>query len=158
MNTGLIVAISVLLTILAFISFIDARQGIIPDKLLLFLLIPSTYLAIQTGLSSGLTAFFLGGLLFLLMAIFSGGGVGGGDIKLVSVLGLALGVPGLVVTLGITFILGLTGSIAIKLLKRQSGLDSTIPLAPYITMGVVMTICWGDKIINSIFKGGVLFY
>jgi len=106
---------------------------------LAILLLPAIYMAVCNGLLNSLAASIMGGLLFLFMAVISGGGVGGGDIKLVTVLGLALGLPDLIITLLATFILGGVYCLLIKLSRHQSG-PVNLPLAPFIMMGVIMTI------------------
>ena len=78
-------------------TFTDFEQQVIFDHML----IPFAALgllqtiALQQPLLDHLTAAAAGGLIFLLLAILTRGGIGGGDIKLIAALGLWLGIDNL---------------------------------------------------------------
>ena len=89
----------------------------------------------ETALNHGLAALAGGGIFFLL-AVLSGGALGGGDVKLVAVLGLWLGTEHLlsVVCLGMVF-----GGIvaAILLLLKMKKRKSAFAYGPYFTLTTV---------------------
>ena len=89
------VALLPLLILLATIAVVDVTTKMIPDALTLPGIVYSLALAaLATGGPSLLEAtigVLVGGGLLLLLAIVTRGGIGGGDIKLVAMLGGALG-------------------------------------------------------------------
>lgn len=146
---------SLLLSILVIISFIDCYHQIIPDtlvaivfiltisyKLLLFILYK-----IPFNLKYNMLALLLGGGLFLLIALVSKGGMGGGDIKLISVLGFILGLKKTILNILLSFIIGAVFSVILLLLKKK-GKKDPIPFGPFINIAFCITIFFGDCIIN----------
>lgn len=146
---------SLLISVLMIISFIDYYHQIIPDclsaviiiltilyKLLLFILYKIPFNSITSML-----ALLLSGGLFLLIAIVSKGGIGGGDIKLISVLGFVLGIKKILLNMLLSFIIGGIFSIFALLLKKK-GKKDTIPFGPFINIAAVITLFFGDSIIN----------
>ena len=98
------------------------------------------YLGLLTAL--GLMIFF-GGIIILT----KGRGMGGGDLKLGIFLGLVLAFPNILVALMLAFISGSIIGIALLLMgKKQFG--QTIPFGPFLTLGGIVAIYWGDKITN----------
>ncbi|HHX74178.1 MAG TPA: prepilin peptidase, partial [Firmicutes bacterium] len=79
--------------LLLVIFFIDLDHQLIPNRLVLLLaaLVPVRLLAGEVPLVQAAAGMLLGGGLFSLLAVLSRGGMGGGDIKLVAVLGLWFG-------------------------------------------------------------------
>ena len=142
-------ALLLLLLGYVYVTITDIKSRIIPDRAVLTMLIPAAVLAYQIGIKTALIAAITGGLFFFIMAVLSKGGVGGGDIKLVTVTGLALG-PGLIITLLITFILGMAGGFIGLIMKRDSYFKAQIPLAPYLTAGVFVNVA-----IKLLMKGGL---
>lgn len=99
--------------------------------------------------------FYLGLFAALLLIIFFGGiifltkgrGMGGGDLKLGIFMGLVLGFPNILVALMISFV---TGSLigVVLLIARKKHFGQTIPFGPFLTLGGITAIFWGDKILN----------
>ncbi len=86
----------------------DFEQHVIYDRMLLpfgLLSFPMIFL-LELPLLNHLIAAFAGGGLFLLLAILTRGGIGGGDIKLIFVLGLWMGTGLLTGTVILGFCLG----------------------------------------------------
>jgi prepilin signal peptidase PulO-like enzyme (type II secretory pathway) len=87
------------------------------------------------------------GLLYLI-AFASGGGMGGGDIKLSLAIGLALGWRLGLVGLFVAFLVG--GLLAMGLLfSRKAGGKHQVPFAPFLALGAVTAIFFGDLIIRG---------
>jgi len=83
-------------------------------------------------LKSGL-GFITGFMILFCVALITKGGVGGGDIKLVAVLGIPFGAAGL---LAILFISSVIAMIVLTILDRLNKLDvEHIPFAPYLFLG-----------------------
>ena len=126
--------------------FTDVKKRIIPDWLLgiggiVFLLL-HLFHPQQLGMYHlSAVAFFLG---LWLLAILSKGGVGGGDIKLFSLLGLALGwEPTLWIFIFSHFIGG--GWVLLLYVYRKLGKKhslekgDSLPFAPFILAGFIIT-------------------
>ena len=83
----------VLSSILIVITVIDLERQEIPDELIIFGLIAGLLFNIyniKTDMVPGIMGFVLGGGVFLIIAMITNGAMGGGDIKLMAVLGLFL--------------------------------------------------------------------
>jgi leader peptidase (prepilin peptidase)/N-methyltransferase len=97
----------------------------------------------------------LGGLALLafyaLLAFINPGGMGMGDVKLAGVLGLYLGWLGWGVLLAgafLAFLLG--GVIGLGLvLARRANRKSRIPFGPFMLLGALVAIVWGDWLVDA---------
>jgi leader peptidase (prepilin peptidase)/N-methyltransferase len=146
---------SFLISILIVISFIDYYEQIIPDGLVLMILISaiiyrlSIYFIDNTPLAfwNSIIGFLTGGVLFLLIAVVSKGAMGGGDIKLIAVLGFILGLKKTLLHILLSFLIGAVFSI-ILLLSGKKGRKDAIPFGPFICLAFLITILYGDGIIN----------
>lgn len=146
---------SIVFSILIVISIIDFMYQIIPDSLNIIILIIAIIYKIFKyrlyGVSPNIVNSILGILLssglFLLIAVISKGGMGGGDIKLIGVLGFVLGLRMVCLNILLSFILA--GIISIVLLAfKIVGIKDPIPFGPFICFSFMITAIWGDKIIN----------
>lgn len=143
-------AAAVFYGILTVVFFIDLEHQVIPDRLVLALLA----LAVVTQLTwprvswpEALLGLVLGGGLFLLLAVLSNGGMGGGDIKLVAVLGFWFGWKMLLLLMFLSFVGGGLLSIALLLLgikKRGDG----IPFGPFLVAAAFAVTMWGPQILT----------
>ncbi|MBI2022370.1 prepilin peptidase [Candidatus Daviesbacteria bacterium] len=107
-------------------------------------------------LSSLGLAFFFGSLIF----ITRGRGMGGGDFKLGIFMGLALGFPSSLVALLIAFFSG--SIIGILLLTlRLKNFGQTIPFGPFLSIGGIVALFWGEKLwfwyLNTLSLRGSVF-
>ena len=139
----------VLTCFLIVIAFIDYDHSLIYDKVLL----PMAVLGVLANLIIGkimlpniLIAALLGGSIFLMLAIVSRGGFGGGDIKFMACLGLWLGVKYTILALLLSFIFGGLGA-AILLLLNKKNITDKFPYGPYIAMASFITLLYGDSIV-----------
>ncbi|MBI4307562.1 MAG: prepilin peptidase [Chloroflexi bacterium] len=83
--------------------------------------------------------------LFLLVYIVSRGGMGGGDVKLAALVGLATGFPTVLVALFVAFVSG--GVVAMALLS--TGLRrrrDAVPFGPFLVVGAEVALLWGQPI------------
>jgi len=129
------VALLPLLALLAVIAVVDVTTKMIPDALTL----PGiTYSLALAGLTNGgptlleaVIGVLVGGGLLLLLAVVTRGGIGGGDIKLVAMLGGALGWRGAMIAFALS---QLGGGIVILYLLRvgQAERRKTLPIGSLI--------------------------
>ncbi|EEG78348.1 prepilin peptidase [Dethiobacter alkaliphilus] len=141
---------AVFFAILLVIFFIDIDHQIIPNRLVLLLLGYSLLIQVvwpQVAWSDALLGGLLGGGLFLFLAVVSGGGMGGGDIKLVAVLGLWYGWAQLLLLMFLAFLGGgLIGGILLILgiKKRKDG----IPFGPFLVLAAFVVTMWGRQLLE----------
>jgi leader peptidase (prepilin peptidase)/N-methyltransferase len=129
------------------ILFIDLEHQIVPNALSYPGLILGLLLAIpQERFVDALFAAAGAGALFLLIAIVSGGGMGGGDIKLAAMMGAFLGWPRIAVGLLFAFTLGAAAGLLLIALKRRTRKEP-IPFGPALAVGGVIALLWGRTIV-----------
>lgn len=125
-------------TVLISIIFIDLKYYEIPNSYNAFIALAGVFYITQTG-DSWLN-FLLGGIiafvLFFLIAIFTGGNLGMGDVKLVLGLGFLLGKALLFPFFIVTFLSGALISIALLVFKLKTSKDR-IAFGPYICFGFI---------------------
>lgn len=94
--------------------------------------------------------YFLGaiiGFTIIYIIVIVTGGMGEGDIEIVAICGLFLGIKNILLVIFLSFIFG--GIISsILLLRRQKGRKDEIAFGPYIVLGALVTIFIGDIIIK----------
>jgi len=134
-------------------TFIDLQHYLIPDSLVITALLGGIVLGTAVAdvslVSALVGAAVTGGFLFL-VAVLSGGGMGGGDIKLAFVTGLFLGWP--LAPLGLFIGICLGGLLAVVLLAfRIKGRKDPIPFGPFIALGSIIALLWGNGIIGRYF-------
>ena len=132
------------------ISFIDYDLSIIYDNVLIPMAVIGVAFNLLTGDIKTLNMLFsalLGGSIFLLLAIVSKGGFGGGDIKFMACIGLWLGLKYTILAVLISFIFGGLGAAILLLLKKKTITDK-FPYGPYIAMASFITLLYGDYIVT----------
>lgn len=144
------------------ITFIDLEFQIIPDVITLpgtgvgiisssLLLSDPLFNINQSGILAGLFNSFIGilvgGGLFFLIAVVSRGGMGGGDIKMMAMVGAFIGWKGVLL---VTFIGSLSGSIVGIFLMFLKGKDrkTKVPFGPFLALGSAITLFFGGEIIR----------
>lgn len=95
------------------------------------------------------------GVVYVVLAVLPGGGVGGGDVRLAPLIGALLGWlgPGHVVV-GMTagFLVGGVGALALLLLGRV-GLKTSIAYGPAMCLGAWVAIGWTSRILVALTGG-----
>lgn len=127
----------------------DLREKRIPNKLVLVLLaawvlslLPQIFLNIDiipAVLKNGLLGFAVSGVLFLLVYLVSRQGLGGGDVKLMAVAGLYLGLYGALPAILYGSILAALFSLILMAAKKL-GRKDTIPLVPFLYLGILIVL------------------
>ncbi len=146
------VSVLFLLCLLLVISFIDLDHGLIPNRLLAVGLGTGIVLKLADSLrgtwegwgDAGLGMLIGGGIMLLIFAV-SRGGMGGGDFKLMIVIGFFTGFYGVILVLMAGFLLGGIFSVAM-LLVRRLGRKDPVPLGPFLALAVVIEVFWGEQI------------
>jgi leader peptidase (prepilin peptidase)/N-methyltransferase len=142
---------AILTSVLIVIAVIDFFTQEIPDELNISVLIAGiVFLILNFSLgnliNSGL-GLLLGGGLFLLIAVVSGGAMGGGDIKLMGVLGFWYGWKLTLILSFMAFIIGAIASmllIAVKIKKMKD----YIPFGPFIVIAALIIIFFGSDLLS----------
>ncbi len=145
------------------ITFIDLDVRIVPDVIslpgiilgLLFSVVNwqilTGHLSVLPSPISSLLGVVIGGGSLLLVAwvyqLLTGReGMGGGDIKLLAMIGAFLGWPSVPLTL---FSASLTGSVVGLLLMLKKGVDRqyALPFAPFLCLGALFDLFFGDQLV-----------
>lgn len=132
------------------VLFIDLEHRIIPDRITL----PGIALGLAlsfaraglAGLWQALLAGLAAGAFFLVVAVVSKGGMGGGDIKLAAMLG-AFTDP---VRVGVGVFLAILGGGVVGLVlmaTRRKGRKDAIPFGPYLAAGGFCGAEWGRELL-----------
>lgn len=143
------VAMWVFFAVLITATAIDYQHKIIPDEIIIagcLLGLPLVFLSGSGRLVDGLIGFFAAGLFFLIIAMVSKGGMGGGDIKLSALMGLFLGWPDIIVALFISFLLGGISGVILMVIGRKGRKDA-VPFGPYLALGGVVAAFYAGRII-----------
>ena len=140
---------ALLLTVLVVpASAIDLKHRIIPDAINLpgAVLVYATAVAAQPDRWAELLVGGLAGLVFLGGAwIVSPKGMGLGDVKMVLMIGLALG-KYVGVALFAAFCLSLVPSIGLLLVKGLRARKIGFPFGPFLAFGAIVALTWGPQI------------
>ncbi|MDH4100339.1 MAG: prepilin peptidase [Nitrospirota bacterium] len=139
-----------LLSALIVIAVIDLEHQIIPDRITLpgipLGLICSTFL-LPTGLVDALIGLAAGGGGFYLIAVISRGGMGGGDIKLMAMLGAFLGWKAIIITTLIGSLMGAIVGIFLMAVKGR-GRKHAVPFGPFLATGALVALFWGEQLVT----------
>lgn len=145
--------------LLVVVSVIDARIRRIPNRLT-YPLIPALMVlvllaAVANGTPLAAVRALLGGVsafaLLLVLALINPQGMGMGDVKLAGFIGIGLGYLGWGhVALGLFAGFFIGGLIAGGLLVlRLRGRKDQIPFGPYLALGALLTVLFGEPLISA---------
>lgn len=134
------------------IVFIDIDHRIIPDELSLGGLAAGILLSFLPGgdWKGALAGMALGGgILFVTAAVYHKvtgiEGLGGGDIKLLAMIGAFLGWRGALFTIFFGSLLGVAGGL-VAMRKGDEGLKTAIPYGPYLCVAALFARFLGDLV------------
>ncbi|MBW2195198.1 MAG: prepilin peptidase [Deltaproteobacteria bacterium] len=141
------------------VTFIDIDHQIIPDVITYpgiiigflssFLLDHHTYMESIMGIILG------GGFLFLVASgyyyLTKKEGMGGGDVKLLAMIGAFLGWKATIFTIFVGSIIGTVLGIVVAL-YTQKGRKTAVPFGPFLSMGAFLYIFHGQQIMNWYFR------
>lgn len=135
--------------LLLVITFIDLDHQLILNWLTYPGVVAGTLLAAALGrLAPALVAGVGAGALILLIVVASRGGMGLGDVKLAVLIGVFLASPAATgVALFLAFVSGGLVGLALLVL-RVRGRKDPIPFGPFLALGAVGALFWGDALIR----------
>jgi leader peptidase (prepilin peptidase)/N-methyltransferase len=143
------VVAAVFLAALVAITVIDLRHQIIPDAITLPGIVAGLAASVATPRISwrdAVIGVLLAVALFVAVIVLSRGGMGGGDLKLGAMLGAFLGWKALLVALFVAVMLGGISAVALLASRRLARKDA-IPFGPFLAVGGVVALFWGEAII-----------
>ncbi|MGM0688858.1 MAG: prepilin peptidase [Bacillota bacterium] len=151
----------VLLFLLFAVTLIDLEHRIVPNTLVaagllagFLFYIPAiaaiwfdlpAWLIVERTVVDAASGFLLGGSIMLLIFLFSRGGMGAGDLKLMAMIGLYVGLRGSAVILLVSFFLGALVGLASIMLRKLTRKDA-LPFAPYLSIATLIQVIWGEEI------------
>jgi leader peptidase (prepilin peptidase)/N-methyltransferase len=157
-------AYAILVSGLIVATFVDFDFRIIPDEISLGGILVGLVFSVAYPLLHN-TGHHLLGLRESVLGILAGGGVlwilgclgdfifkkesmGGGDVKLLAMIGAFLGWQTALLTLPVASLIGAVVGVIIKLRTKES----VIAFGPYLAMGAVICIFWSTTIIDLFFR------
>jgi leader peptidase (prepilin peptidase)/N-methyltransferase len=132
------------------VTFIDLDHQIIPDEITLGGAVAGLAVShfLPLGFYGSAVGLLVGGGIFFLIAVVMPGGMGGGDIKLMAAIGAFTGWKQALLTIILGSVLGAAaGLFMIALFGR--GRKDKIPFGPFLAIAAVISVLWGDRIINA---------
>jgi leader peptidase (prepilin peptidase)/N-methyltransferase len=137
------------------ITVIDLYYQIIPDVISLpgigAGLLASLVLPEITFFNSLLGALLGGGSLFLVATVyqwlFKREGMGGGDVKLLAMIGAFLGWKAVILTIFFASLIGSLTGIGIMLLRGKD-FKYAIPFGPFLSLAAAISLFYGEKVIR----------
>ena len=150
----LFISYAILISLLITVTWIDFQHQVIPDEVIIFGFVFSLFFHLFHDahfiFRNGILGFFIAGGVFLLIALMSNGAMGGGDIKLMTMLGFWLGWKNITLIILLSFFIGAVVSIVLIITKIKRSKDY-VPFAPFIALATVITVFWGKSIVNWYF-------
>jgi leader peptidase (prepilin peptidase)/N-methyltransferase len=137
------------------ITLIDLSHQIIPDVISLPGIVVGfigSLLLPQVSFFNSMIGMLLGGGVLFLVAtvyqwLFKREGMGGGDVKLLAMIGAFLGWKAVILTILLSSLIGsITGVILIGL--KGKDFKYAIPFGPFLSLGAVISLFYGDPLIN----------
>ncbi len=151
---------------LVVVTFIDLDHRIIPDVVSLpgivlgFVL---SFLSAEIGWMDSAIGIIMGGGLLLLVAVVyvsltGEEGMGGGDVKLLAMIGAFVGWKGVLFVIMVSSLLGTVIGGTIMLFSGK-GRRFAIPFGPFLSLGALIYLFWGEALIGwylSSFAGAAI--
>ncbi|MBT3485185.1 prepilin peptidase [Desulfobacula sp.] len=142
-------------SVLITISFIDIDHQIIPDVISLpgiLVFASSFYFLPEMTLKNTLLGIVAGGgslyaVAFLYYLLKKQEGMGGGDIKLLAMIGAAIGIKGVFFTIFAGSLLGTFFGLLIMIYTKIADSKLKIPFGPFLSMGAILYIFFGEQLI-----------
>ena len=154
--------VAVVIAICVTVFIIDLEHFLILDRIVfpgwVLMLIFAIILGLLTGGFSNLTSSLLGALVAFvpfwilwygskLFGGSTGKWMGFGDVKFVVFMGLALGMPGVVIALFLSFTIGALVGVGL-IMVGQKQFSSKLPFGTFLSVATVIAIFWGSQLWN----------
>lgn len=138
----------ILVGVLIALSIIDYKTMHLPDKLTLPLLglglINSCFDGLQS-FSLSVISVIITGAFFLLISLIYPKGMGLGDVKFMAALASFFTLPDMVIILFLASIMGTFIGLVLFVIRRDK-FQRQIPFGPYLSLGTLVVLIWGNKI------------
>ena len=142
-------AYALLVTALLVASFIDLAHMIIPDTVTL----PGIGVGVAIGLlpssigfANAVAGACLGGGIFLLIALVYPTGLGGGDVKLIAMIGAFVGWQAVLAVIILSAFCGAISGLTLILLGLKGRRDP-VPFGPFLAIGGITAMLWGETLL-----------
>lgn len=137
------------------ITVIDLYHQIIPDVISIPGIgvgVLASLITPQTTLFNSLIGILLGGGSLFFVAtvyqwLFKREGMGGGDVKLLAMIGAFLGWKAVILTILLGSLVGSITGIVVMILKRKD-FKYAIPFGPFLALGAVISLFYGEGLIR----------
>ncbi len=150
----------VFICVLICISFIDFDHQIIPDVISLpgiiifasslYFLPEMTFKDLIIGILVGGGSLYSVALIYYLLTKKEG--MGGGDIKLLAMIGAATGVQGVLFTIFTGSLLGTLTGILVMIGTKKADTKLKIPFGPFLSSGAILYVFFGISLIFWYFR------
>jgi len=145
--------------VLIVITFIDIDHRIIPDRMtlpgILVFFIAAFAIPSLSWIDSLLGIVIGGGSLFLVAVVYHllahKEGMGGGDIKLLAMIGALVGWKGVFFTIFVSSAVGTLAGLIIMIITRQN-LKLAVPFGPFLSIGAATYIFFGPQLLSLYFQ------
>lgn len=154
------VAVAALFWVLVVLTVIDFEHKLLPNRIVYPSFIAAWVLLAVAALvnsegdrlaDAAIGALVFGGFFFVIAFIYPAG-MGGGDIKLGSLLGTFLGYVGglsvVLVGMFLSFLLGAIASVALIAIKG-GGRKTQVPFGPFLALGTVIALFVGRSLVDA---------
>ena len=142
-------AFALLVTALLIVSFIDLAHLIIPDTVTLpgiGIGLAIGFLPSSIGFANAVAGACLGGGIFLLITLLYPAGMGGGDVKLIAMIGAFVGWQAVLVTIILSAFCGALSGLTLILLGLRGRRDP-VPFGPFLAVGGIAAMLWGEALL-----------
>lgn len=148
-----------LVSLLLVIAFIDLDTFLIPDSLslsgIVLGFVASWFTPRLSWTESLLGIVVGGGVLFAIAVLYQylrkQDGMGGGDIKLLAMIGAFLGSAGVVFTVLASSLIGTLYGMGVMIRSRKQLTTTMIPFGPFLSLGAILYVFYGQRIFDWYF-------
>jgi len=152
MGAALLIYYFFLISVFIIVAVIDIKFSLVPTTYVFFasliaLFYNFFFLDINIFIQNVVAA-FLSALFFLIIVVVTRGkGMGEGDIIIGFLIGMVLGIPSASLAIFSAFLLGSVISL-ILIAVRKKRFGQTIPFAPFLVAGFLLSLFWGEAILK----------
>lgn len=144
------------ISLLINIAFIDLDTFLIPDVLSLTGIVLgflSSFMSIRVSWPESLMGILIGGgALYAVASLYrllrKQDGMGGGDIKLLAMIGAFIGALGVVFTIVAASLVGTIVGLAFMRKSEKNIAGTMIPFGPFLSLGAVIFYLWGEELLD----------
>ncbi len=159
-----LLALLLLVGVFVVLFITDLYDGVLPNSVVLFgivsvlvfkiLFVFLGVLTLSELMISLMVAFFVALLFFGIVVVTSEKAMGGGDVKLIFLIGISLSWLGFLLALFVGFLTGALVAVMLILLGKKR-VNQTVPLGPFLVVGAFVALFWGKEIIDLYLKMSV---